>query len=131
MSTHPIPRPSITLKAKNTSPTPSAQAHPREAAKIPNPPSLLIAEIPYRLKRLEPVDPAKIINEDPVLDTLDAAAYLGVQPSRLQKWRQRDEGPIYLSYEGDYIRYELSELVVFRAAHRVRPSRHVHVKRGA
>lgn len=131
MSTHPIPPPSPTPKAKTSTATPPVQAHLPQTAKIPNPPSLLIAEIPYRLKRLEPVDPAKIINEDPVLDTLDAAAYLGVLPSRLQKWRKRDEGPTYLNYEGGYIRYELSELVVFRAAHRVRPSRQAHVKRGA
>ena len=114
----------LKARAANHANTTKQQSAP--TPKIPSPPSLQIAEIPYRLKRLEPTEPAKVINEDPVLDTLDAAAYLGLLPSRLEKWRQRDEGPIYLRYEDDSVRYELSELVVFRTAHRVRPTRQPH-----
>ena len=85
-------------------------------------PKTQVTEIPYRLKRLEPTEPAEIINDDPVFDSVDAAAYLGVSAGRLAKWRQRDQGPDFLRYPGNYIRYELSALVQFRATYRVRPS---------
>jgi hypothetical protein len=110
------------LKARAANPTNPPVPQPLQPAPKATVPGPNVTEIPYRLKRLEPTEPPAIINEDPVFDTLDAAAYLGVLPSRLQKWRQRDQGPDYLRYPGNDIRYELSSLAIYRVARRVRPS---------
>jgi len=85
-----------------------------------------VTEIPFRLKSLEPAIPAQVANDDPVFMTSDAASILGITADRLYKWRQRDQGPDYLHYPGDYIRYELSALIEFKSTHRVRPSRQPH-----
>jgi hypothetical protein len=85
-----------------------------------------VAEIPSRLRRLEPAKPIEVAYVDPVFDTHDAAIILGVLQSRLEKWRQRDQGPDYLWYDDDYPRYELSSLIEFKASHRIRPSRQAH-----
>lgn len=88
-------------------------------APTPKPP-----EIPERPMQLEPDEPPVFINPDPVFNTPDAATILGVEPSRLEKWRQRGQGPDYLQYEKHgSVRYELSALIAFKAAHRIRASR--------
>jgi hypothetical protein len=89
-------------------------------------PSSRVAEIPNRLRRLEPAKPIEVAEDDPVFDTHDAAIILGVLQSRLEKWRKRDQGPDYLWYDDDFPRYELSALIQFKAAHRIRPSRQAH-----
>lgn len=95
-----------------------------------NAPTPKAPEIPERLMQLEPDEPPVFINPDPVFNTSDAATILGVEPSRLEKWRQRSQGPDYLQYEKcGYVRYELSALIAFKAAHRIRPSRQPRVGR--
>ena len=99
-----------------------AQPAPDAGATTPN-----VTEIPLRLRELEPAEPPLVVVDDPVFNTRDAAQILGLKADRLMKWRQRGQGPDYLQYEqsGD-IRYELSALIAFKAAHRVRPSRQPH-----
>jgi hypothetical protein len=91
---------------------------------IKTPPAPEITSVPSRLMRLEPDEPDALINDDPVVDTVDAATILGVAPDRLIKWRQRNQGPDYLQYEQNgHVRYEFSALTAFKAAHRIRASR--------
>ncbi len=98
---------------------------PPSAATIPQ--SKKIAEIPSRMRELEPEAPPLVAVDDPVFTTTDAAQILGIAAERLMKWRQRDQGPDYVQYENDGpVRYELSALIEFKAAHRVRPSRQPH-----
>lgn len=95
-----------------------------QSASEANSPSPKITQIPLRLRELEPREPPLVVVDDPVFRTVDAAVILDVTPDRLEKWRQRGQGPRYLQYEEDGpVRYELSELIAFKAAHRVRPSR--------
>jgi len=109
------------LTSKNRSrtnpfkPQPAADAG-ASTPKIPN--------IPERLRRLEPATPIEVRNDDPVFDTQDAAQILGLKEDRLIKWRARGQGPEFLRYEeSGHVRYELSALIAFKAASRVRPSR--------
>ncbi len=81
-----------------------------------------VTPIPYRLRKLEPIAPAEIINDDPVFKTPDAARILGVRSDRLEKWRQRGHGPDFQRYDDGVIRYELSALIQYKASHRVCPS---------
>lgn len=81
-----------------------------------------VNRIPYRLSRQELENPTEFVNDDPVVNTRDAATLLGLTVDRLEKWRPRGQGPDYLRYDDGQIRYELSALVQFKAAHRVRPS---------
>ena len=111
--------------AKLNSPTHPQPNKPAAAANIPT--SNKIAEIPSRMRELEPEAPPLVAIDDPVFTTADAARILGITAQRLMKWRQRDQGPDYLQYEkGGPVRYELSALIEFKAAHRVRPSRQPH-----
>jgi hypothetical protein len=106
---------------------------PLQRQSEPSPdPAPRITAIPAQFTSLEPVEPEKFINDDPVFNTADAAAILGVNADRMVKWRYRKQGPAYLRYEGNgHVRYELSELIRFKAAHRVRPSRQPRIGRGA
>ena len=99
---------------KPTPPQPTP-AEDRHVAKV--------TPVPYRLRKLEPIDAAEFINDDPVFETPDAARILGVRVERLEKWRQRGQGPDYQRYDDGEIRYELSALVQYKATHRVRASR--------
>jgi hypothetical protein len=86
-----------------------------------------ITQIPLLIRGLEPPERHCVATEDPVFDTPQAAQILGLKVDRLTKWRQRGQGPEYLKYESNRsVRYELSSLVQFKAAHRVRPSRQPH-----
>lgn len=74
-------------------------------------------------RKLQASDPLVYVNDDPVFNTRDAARILGLTVDRMEKWRQRGQGPDYLRYDGNIIGYELSALIQYKAAHRVRPSR--------
>lgn len=71
--------------------------------------------------RLEPAQPLIAINDNPVFDANAAAAILGLSAEQLKKWRQRNQGPDYIQYvpKGE-VRYELSALMAYRVAHRVK-----------
>ncbi|MGA8041178.1 MAG: helix-turn-helix domain-containing protein [Terracidiphilus sp.] len=102
-------------------------ANPQPTPPASTPPSKKIAEIPARLRELEPAEPLLVPIDDPVFNTPDAAEILGVNADRLMKWRKRGQGPAYLQYEQNGpVRYELSALIEFKAAHRVRPVRQPH-----
>jgi len=118
-----IPKGCAAKVANTDNPT---KPQPNQPVTEPVAPTTRVAEIPNRLRRLEPAEPIEVAEDDPVFDTLDAAIVLGIRPSRLEKWRQRDQGPDYLWYDDDYPRYELSSLIQFKAAHRIRPSRQAH-----
>ncbi len=64
--------------------------------------------------------PISTFDDNPILDQRGAAAFLGLSPETLKKWRQRDQGPGYLQFGlAGAVRYELDTLKAFRAAHRV------------
>jgi hypothetical protein len=117
MSTTTAPRLLQDQKTRSANATNPAQLHS-------TPPAPNVTQIPLQLKRLEPAEAEAFIDDDPVFDTIDAAAILGLTAARLIKWRQRKQGPDYLQYaQNGYVRYELSALIAFKAAHRVRASR--------
>jgi hypothetical protein len=64
--------------------------------------------------------PISTYDDNPVFDERGAAAFLGLRPETLKKWRQRNQGPDYIQYgPAGAVRYELDTLKAFRAAHRV------------
>jgi len=78
-------------------------------------------EIPERFMRLEPRQPTVVIDDDPVFDGRSAGVILGVSEELLKKWRQRGQGPDYIQYGKDgCVRYELTALMAYRAAHTIR-----------
>jgi hypothetical protein len=104
---------------------------PLQRQSEPSPdPAPRVTAIPEHLTTLELVEPEKFIYDDAVFNTADAAAILGVTADRMVKWRYRKQGPAYLRYEGNgHVHYELSELIRFKAANRVRPSRQPRIGR--
>lgn len=79
--------------------------------------------LPARYMRLES-EPISAIDDNPLFCTGGASRILGVSEDCLKKWRQRDQGPDYIQYgENGPVRYPLNELMAYRAAHTVRPSR--------
>jgi len=77
-------------------------------------------EIPASYMDLEARKPLIVIDDNPVFDVNAAGRILGVTSECLKKWRQRNRGPDYLQYgKNGPVRYELSALMAFRAAHRV------------
>lgn len=121
------PRPRLSLIQRAISanrPTSTQPDQPPQPNSDQTPPPPRVSQVPERLRSLEPADPPIITIEDPVFNTRDAATILGVKPDRLEKWRQRDQGPDYLQYEDyGYVRYENSALKEFKSRHRIRPSR--------
>lgn len=76
-------------------------------------------QIPEKYRVLEPL-PIIVYDDNPVFNEHGAAQIVGVSAELLKKWRQRRQGPDYIQYgRGGPIRYELSALKAFRAAHRV------------
>lgn len=64
--------------------------------------------------------PVKALCSNSVLNERSAAALVGVTQDLMKKRRQRGWGPNYIQYgENGLVRYELLELMEFRAAHRV------------
>jgi predicted site-specific integrase-resolvase len=53
----------------------------------------------------------------PFISTWDAAIYLNVSPTRLQKWRRDGCGPVYRKFGGK-IRYHVDELRAWADAQR-------------
>lgn len=116
-------------KASALAPTPQPQPSPTFLAQVKASPSLAavppkVNRLPYTLMKLEPPQPVSVINANPVFGTKDAATIVGVSEDCLRKWRLRDQGPNYLQYGGDgAVRYFLSDLIAFRARHKVTPSK--------
>jgi hypothetical protein len=70
---------------------------------------------------LEPPQPLSAINDDPVFAEDAAGTIIGVSAECMKKWRQRGQGPDYVQYGvGGPVRYALSALMAYRAAHTVR-----------
>lgn len=57
-----------------------------------------------------------------LLTEADAAAYLGLSPATLSRWRwQGDRGPAWVRFSGRAVRYRLAELDAFIERAEVRP----------
>ena len=64
--------------------------------------------------------PLLAFDDNPVFNEDSAARFLGISAECMKKWRQRNQGPDYLQYgPGGPVRYELSALTAFRAAHKI------------
>jgi hypothetical protein len=124
MSIPTTPRVQQELTARNANTANPPKPYPTQPTSGATAPAPTVTEIRQRLRCLEPTDPVKVANVDPVFDSIDAATILGVKLERLVKWRQRDKGPDYLRYD-QYgpVRYELSALNAFKSSNRIRPSR--------
>lgn len=116
------------LSPINREPSPNRPSAGRPEAAPPSPsvsiPKPELTEIPLRLFCVQGGDkPFHVINPDPVVDVRKAAIILGISQDLLEKWRQRGQGPAYIQFEGPGgpVRYELSELEAYKAAHRFRP----------
>lgn len=88
-----------------------------------------VTDILDEQKFLEPRDPSQIAHEDPAFRTWLAADFLGISKYSLEKWRQRDQGPDFLRFPNGSVRYPLSSLIRFRAAHRVVTTRQPRTQR--
>jgi hypothetical protein len=78
-------------------------------------------ELPGKYLTLE-LQPISAFNDNPVFNEFGAAQIVGVSAEVLKKWRQRDMGPDYIQYgSAGPVRYELSALMAFRVAHKVKP----------
>ncbi len=77
-------------------------------------------EIPERYMWLEDARPLVVVDDVPVFNIFAAGRILGVSAELLKKWRQRNQGPDYIQYgKNGAVRYELTALMAYRAAHRV------------
>jgi hypothetical protein len=98
---------------KDAKPAPDTGANPQKRA-----------EISEKLVCLEPRQPLVVLDDDPVFDAAAAGRILGYSVERMKKWRQRNQGPDYIQYEKNgAVRYELSALMAYRAAHTVKTGR--------
>ena len=62
----------------------------------------------------EPKQPLSVIDDAPPL-TRSPLPVLGVSVERMKKWRQLDQGPVYIQYGKDgTVRYELTALMAYR-----------------
>jgi hypothetical protein len=95
----------------------------------PAPHNPTVTDILDEPKLLEPRDPSQIAHEDPAFRTWLAADFLGISKYCLEKWRQRHQGPDFLQYPDGSVRYLLSSLIRFRAAHRVATTRQPRTQR--
>jgi hypothetical protein len=57
--------------------------------------------------------------EKPFLNTKEAAAWLGLAPNTLEKWRVQGGGPPYRKH-GRYVRYHLEDLTAWSEAQKRR-----------
>jgi excisionase family DNA binding protein len=57
----------------------------------------------------------KSVLQKPFLTTREAAAWLGLTPNTLEKWRVQGGGPLYRKH-GRYVRYHLDDLVAWSEA---------------
>ena len=58
------------------------------------------------------------MSNTPKLNTVEAAAYLGIRPNTLEVWRTKHKGPRY-SKIGRRVLYDLEELEAYFAANSV------------
>jgi hypothetical protein len=80
-------------------------------------------ELPGTYLKLEQ-PPISAFNDNPVLNEIGAAQFLGLSTEQLKKWRQRNLGPDYIQYgPGGPVRYAIKALVDFRDAHTVKPAK--------
>jgi hypothetical protein len=76
-------------------------------------------ELPATLLKLEP-KPLSAYDDNPVLDPVSAACFVGVTEDTLKKWRYRQQGPDYIQYgPNGAVRYELKDLMAFRDRYKV------------
>jgi hypothetical protein len=95
-----------------------AQAAPRQLPVELGPPHR--RELPESQVNLLP-KPLSAFDDNPVLDEIGAARFVGVSTGLLKKWRQRNQGPDYIQYgTNGVVRYELKTLMQFREIHRRR-----------
>lgn len=114
-----LPYPRTPQPAGTTVSTPlfTAEANPSPGPRSAAPRRV---SVPERFMSMEPRQPVVVIDDDPVFDSRTAGRILGFSAERLKKWRQRNQGPDYIQC-GMYgeVRYELSALMAYRAAHTV------------
>ena len=126
------PRLRVAPPSPQASPKTTVQPHasrmvsrPKPAAQAKELPPLVLEnghqiQIPMTYLIMEP-KPLSAYDDNPVLGVNGAAEVLGVSAECMKKWRQRDQGPDYIQYGPDGpVRYELSTLMAFRGAHRVK-----------
>jgi len=100
--------PSSQPAADTTGSLPTGSSAPRRA---------LIPAIYLEVER----PPISTYDDNPIFNERGAAAFLGLSPETLKKWRQRNQGPDYIQYgPAGPVRYELNTIAAFRAAHRVK-----------
>lgn len=56
----------------------------------------------------------RVLMENKLLDTTQAAKFLGVHPISMARWRGKGKGPEYLVLNGYFIRYEIDALRKFK-----------------
>jgi hypothetical protein len=56
-----------------------------------------------------------------MLNTEAAGAFLNVDPRTLESWRLRGNGPRFVRYSGRCVRYRLSDLIDWVASHEALP----------
>jgi excisionase family DNA binding protein len=62
-------------------------------------------------------DDRKSTSDKPFLTTKEAAAWLGLTPNTLEKWRVHGGGPAYRKH-GRYVRYHMEDLVAWSEANK-------------
>jgi len=116
----PRTNPPAAVQPQLPSSIPSSQPSIDPTASLPNgataPRCTLVPAIYFTVER----PPISTYDDNPVFDERGAAAYLGLRPETLKKWRQRNQGPDYIQFgPAGHVRYELDILKAFRADHRV------------
>jgi hypothetical protein len=57
-----------------------------------------------------------------LLSQAETAKLLNLKPRTLERWRQRRQGPPWVCYSARCVRYRLSEVLRWLAAHEVKPA---------
>lgn len=117
------PRTNPPAAVQPQSPSSVPSSHPAVDPKAPLPNGSSISrrtQIPAIYLTVERA-PISTYVDNPVFDEHGAAAFFGLSPETLKKWRQRNQGPDYIQYgPAGPVRYELDTLTAFLAAHRVK-----------
>jgi hypothetical protein len=61
------------------------------------------------------------IDNDPLMETTEAAKYIHVDPRTMEGWRFRGTGPRFLRYSNRVVRYRKSDLDAFLERATVEP----------
>jgi excisionase family DNA binding protein len=78
---------------------------------------LALAGHPASGERTMTGEDKKTAPDKPLLTTKEAAAWLGLNPNTLEKWRVHGGGPIYRKH-GRYVRYHLEDLIAWSEANK-------------